>query len=340
MKKLVYVETLYSLLIVLLINKKEDIILVQEEGNKSYFFKLIENLNIKKIKIPQLKKKCFFLKLLDEEKRNRLILNKIKSIKMDEILLQDHLIYSQLLLNNFEVSFKLIEDGTLNYIERILEEEYNKKVIFKSKIMKFLIKNYEKYIKKINCYYGIYGTSSKIDKIYLTGILPIPEIIKAKVEIVNIEKLWEELDKKKKTEILNIFNINLEELELLRKEKEKILLITQPLSEDGIVKEEEKIELYKEILLERRIKKVFIKPHPREKTNYIEVFRNIGIEIKVLPNEFPAEIFMLLDMSFKKVITIFSTAVLNFKHKYEIEFIGTKKYSKLYKRFGDISLEE
>lgn len=60
MKKLVYVETLYSLLIVLLINKKEDIILVQEEGNKSYFFKLIENLNIKKIKIPQLKKKCFF----------------------------------------------------------------------------------------------------------------------------------------------------------------------------------------------------------------------------------------------------------------------------------------
>ena len=193
---------------------------------------------------------------------------------------------------------------------------------------------------KLNSYYSEYGTSQKINKIYLTGILPIPDVIKEKVEIVNIEKLWEELDERKKKEILNILNVNLEEVELLRKEKEKILLITQPLSEDGIINEEEKIDLYKEILLERKIKKVFIKPHPREKTNYIEVFKNIGIEVKVLPNEFPAEIFMLLDMNFKKVITIFSTAVLNFKYKYEIEFIGTKKYLKLYERFGDISLEE
>ena len=345
-KIVIYVETVYSLLIgliILFIKKNlvsEDIIFFYSENNRliaeiSKKFKI----NLKKEEIKYSSKlKIIFKTFINNHK----LIRQLNDKKVKEIFIQDHIKESQFILNNVKKKIYLLEDGTSNYNEKLLAEQLKVKRN-KSKepiLIKLKIWIYRKFINKLNSYYSEYGTSQKINKIYLTGILPIPDVIKEKVEIVNIEKLWEELDERKKKEILNILNVNLEEVELLRKEKEKILLITQPLSEDGIINEEEKIDLYKEILLERRIKKVFIKPHPREKTNYIEVFKNIGIEVKVLPNEFPAEIFMLLDMSFKKVITIFSTAVLNFKHKYEIEFIGTKKYSKLYKRFGDISLEE
>ena len=345
-KIVIYVETVYSLLIgliILFIKKNlvsEDIIFFYSENNRliaeiSKKFKI----NLKKEEIKYSSKlKIIFKTFINNHK----LIRQLNDKKVKEIFIQDHIKESQFILNNVKKKIYLLEDGTSNYNEKLLAEQLKVKRN-KSKepiLIKLKIWIYRKFINKLNSYYSEYGTSQKINKIYLTGILPIPDVIKEKVEIVNIEKLWEELDERKKKEILNILNVNLEEVELLRKEKEKILLITQPLSEDGIINEEEKIDLYKEILLERKIKKVFIKPHPREKTNYIEVFKNIGIEVKVLPNEFPAEIFMLLDMNFKKVITIFSTAVLNFKYKYEIEFIGTKKYLKLYERFGDISLEE
>lgn len=47
---------------------------------------------------------------------------------------------------------------------------------------------------------------------------------------------------------------------------------------------------------------------------------------------------MLLDMKFEKIITLFSIAALNFKHKYQIEFIGTKNYPKLHEKFGNIEI--
>ena len=48
-----------------------------------------------------------------------------------------------------------------------------------------------KLIKLENPFYKSYGYSKNIKKIYLTGIAPIPEDIKSKVEIINLKKLWD-----------------------------------------------------------------------------------------------------------------------------------------------------
>lgn len=85
------------------------------------------------------------------------------------------------------------------------------------------------------------------------------------------------------------------------------------------------------------MRKIYIKAHPREKTNYKEVFKNFNIE--VIENTFPIELFLLLNIKFDKVITLFSTGALNFKGKAEVEFIGTEKYPKLYERFGKIEMK-
>lgn len=327
--KIFYVDTAYSLFLGLLLDG--------DIANNLYIFDMSISKNIVEkfrntYQFSKVEYKTKYGKYWKHYKQNKEfdeILKKIKHI--DEIYLQDHLSHSQYLFNNYNYPMILLEDGTLNYDIEILKEELNKKE--KLKINSFFRRIC---VEKIPRKYKRFGLSDKIKKIYLTGILPVPEIIKDKVEIINIETKWNLLSIEKKKEILDIFDINLEKLENLKNEKEKILLITQPLSEDNIISEEEKIDIYSNLLKERDIKKIYIKPHPREKIDYTKVFQNI--EVVIIEKEFPIEIFMLLNMEFKKVITLFSTAALNFKNKYDVEFIGTKDYKALYDKFGDIKI--
>lgn len=75
-----------------------------------------------------------------------------------------------------------------------------------------------------------------------------------------------------------------------------------------------------------------IKPHPREKTNY----KNIFPDIELIEGKFPLEILMLLGINFKEVITIFSTAALNFKGITNVNFIGTEDNINLKEKVGEI----
>lgn len=54
-----------------------------------------------------------------------------------------------------------------------------------------------------------------------------------------------------------------------------------------------------------------------------------------MDQSFPAELFNLLDIKFKKAITIFSTAALSDK-EIEIDFYGTEIHPKLMERFGSM----
>lgn len=324
----IYVETNYGLLLTLIYFyiKKNDIIYFLDEKIEKY-------INLKNVEVISLKnfkdKKGIVQKYYKWKLNNQLLL---KLGEVDEIYLQDHVSYGQFFLNNFNGKMILLEDGTMNYNEKILLEEKNRK-LKKIKINHFIKKVI---IEKRKKEYRRFGLSEKIQEIYLTGLLPIPDLIKNKVKIINISDEWETLSKKDKEEILGVFKISSKSFENLKVEKNKVLLLTQPLSEDKIITEKEKIDIYREILLKENEKNIYIKAHPREKTNYKEVFKEFNINI--IENSFPIEICLLLDIEFEKIITLFSTGALSFKGKSEVEFIGTEKYPKLYEKFGKITI--
>lgn len=324
----VYLKTKYVLILSLIINRNN--------RNTIYFIdeELKEELNLSKYKVVWLKKFKKSNYLLEKYKKwqyNNKLLKEIAEI--DELYLQDHIKFSQFFLNNFNGKAILLEDGTINYNEKILLEEKNKK-LKKIKINHFMKKVI---VEKIKKEYRRFGLSEKIQEIYLTGLLPIPDLIKNKVKIINISDEWEKLSKKDKEEILGVLKISSKSFENLKVEKNKVLLLTQPLSEDKIITKKEKIDIYREILLKENGKNIYIKAHPREKTNYKEVFKEFNINI--IENSFPIEICLLLDIKFEKVITLFSTGALSFKGKSEVEFIGTEKYPKLYEKFGKITID-
>lgn len=326
-KNIIYISSIYSLFLVLIKETNfdenfyffdEKFLLENRLPFKNYFILKNYKNNVKIVK---------YLKIYSTLKKVRkYFLNEFKG---KNFYFQDSVNYKQFFLNNLECKCNLIEDGTASYNNKFIENEYQKnekRVYLKDKLVYF---SPYKFLS--------YGLSKKVDKVYLTGILEVPKSIEKKVEKMEIKKLWTNLSDDKKEEILNIFGIKLENLKKLVEEENKILLLTQPLYEDKIITEEEKIKIYREILEKQNGRKIYIKAHPREKTNYKEVFKNFNIE--VIENTFPIELFLLLNIKFDKVITLFSTGALNFKGKAEVEFIGTEKYPKLYERFGKIEMK-
>lgn len=318
-KYLCYSETLYAFLQYLLINKMdiENTLFIFSESMD----KLIGE-NFKCNKIILKKKKGTFLQKKKIEYQNYKKLNSILSNNKDiKVYLQDHLPEAEYFLEKFNCY--LLEDGTDSYnLKKINrnQKEYRRK--------KYKIRLLKKLLGGALRRYPKYGFSNKVIGIYMNGFFEIPSELKKKVIKLDIKKLFNRLTIEEKEKLFNIFSLK---LDILNKIEDKILLLTQPLSEDGVMIENEKIGLYKDI--QKNFEGEFvIKSHPREQTDYQKYFP----EVYILPQNFPAELFLFIDAKLSEVITIFSTAALNLKGSYKVSFLGTRNYPKLLERFGVI----
>lgn len=223
----------------------------------------------------------------------------------------DNLLY----MTPFKIKkINLIEDGIINY--SLIKEKKNWLYKIKRGLLLDIISGHS------------YGTAKYVKKIYLTGLAPIPKEIANKVEIIDLKELWNKKTLEEQSEILDIFSFDLDIKEKIK--KRDIILFTQPLSEDNIITEEEKIEIYSKIIRKYPKERLIIKTHPREKTNYKNVFK----DYLVLDNPFPFEILNLLDVKFNRAITLFSTAALGLGKEVEVDFYGTEAHPKILEKFG------
>lgn len=258
-----------------------------------------------------------FLKIVTKNRWLKIVLIFFKKIylllifynKKLEIFGQDHVGLGNILVGMGD--FFLIEDGIMNYnMEKAKKIELVQK--FKQKI-------------GINV---TLGKHQNVKKIYLTGLAPIPKEIAHKVEIINLKELWDKKTLEEQDEILNIFLFDLNIKEKIK--GRNIILFTQPLSEDDVITEEEKVKIYSKIIKKYSKDKLIIKTHPREKTDYKNIFQ----DYLVLDNPFPFEILTLLNIEFNKVVTLFSTAALGLGKEVEVDFYGTEVHMKILERFG------
>lgn len=104
------------------------------------------------------------------------------------------------------------------------------------------------------------------------------------------------------------------------------------MSEDGAITEEEKVKLYKEIIEGYSDENIVIKTHPREKTEYKKYFP----KALIITEKFPLEVVALLNIGFKEVVTIFSTAAFHFKGVSNVKIVGTAGTEKLKNYFGTV----
>lgn len=138
-------------------------------------------------------------------------------------------------------------------------------------------------------------------KCYSTDAI-IQDLTHDKLEIIDIQNLWNRLSAEHKNRIAAVFNVSTKDLKMAS--SRTVILITQPLSEDNMMSENDKVELYSRIVNNYGIENIVIKPHPHEKTNW----KNIFPEALIISQQIPVELLIQL-VSLKKVATFFSSAV-------------------------------
>ena len=223
--------------------------------------------------------------------------------KKVEVYGQGHLTFSYPLYE-FENSY-IIEDGLGNYLDLKQPTKINP------------------ILNKLANFFGIYvfnlregfGTHENIKKVYLTKN-NVPSEIKDKVEVMDMDNLWELKSESEKKGILDIFNLNVNELG-----SDLVLLLTEPFSEHNLLPFEEEIKIYKEFI--DKYPNIIIKTHPREKKDYSSLFPNIII----IDVPFPVELLKYVGIKIEKIVTICSTAALNLKNDVEIEIYDKKTSS-------------
>jgi len=166
-----------------------------------------------------------------------------------------------------------------------------------------LKKDLKYYIKRCSAYPLAFGNSKIINRVLVRFPERLSVSIRHKAEKFSLRTLESNLDEEQKENIIRFFDIHKADF----KQTEKaLLLITQPLSEDALVEESYKIALYQKMINAYGSDyQLYVKPHPRERTDYSQVFPH-SLLVK---NDFPIEALSLLGFRFKKVMTLFSTAI-------------------------------
>jgi hypothetical protein len=228
-------------------------------------------------------------KLYDLNYLNNLIL------QYDNIFAYNDNTFTVQYLFSKNIQIDLIEDGLSNYVPLI-----NKNNIFKNLLFAAL---------KIP---QPMGRSNFVKNIFVQHPEKLPKDIINKGKKLPLTNMISELSPKKKKIILDVFlNENNENLfKNINNKSMNCLIITQPLSETNYIKEDEKIYVYKYLIQKysRESYKIYIKPHPLEKTNYNILFD----DVVVIDNSIPLEILNLIDTNFFALgVTFFSSALYN-----------------------------
>lgn len=199
-------------------------------------------------------------------------------------------------LNDAGYYYHLIEDS-LNFYQKILNTPFRYVVI----------SDWKYYFKKIlNYKYLPLGNSKYVLDVEVNENKNL-KIKRKKVVEINRKILLNKAFAKYKDIILGIF-FNLDIKDLL-KEKNKALILTQPLYKDKVLhSEKEQIFFYKAIVkdLKQQKLKVYIKPHPRDSIDYSSLISDIN----VINQEFPIEIFNFINnLSFSIVASMDSSCM-------------------------------
>lgn len=192
----------------------------------------------------------------------------------------DHLYYSQLFVKRAE-KFVLLEDGLANYSRQSTHQG--------GKLRKLLFGSTGPF----------FGWSEEITSIVLTGIVDIPAELKCKTTLIDINKKWGELAPQQKERFVSLFSS-----EPYRPLK-KVVIFTQPFSEDAMMSEKEKVEIYRRIYNHYRKAysrdEICIKAHPREQTDYSSYF-----DCEFIKSKIPGQIMILNDNP-EILVTIYSS---------------------------------
>lgn len=153
--------------------------------------------------------------------------------------------------------------------------------------------------------YGFWK-DSRVKAIYVQKQHCFPEYMRNKIRGFSWENIVQMLDQSQKVEIAKTLADEKDIDQLLTTQEKgcRIIVFTQPLSEDGFISESKKKSIYNEIVDHySKNGRVAVKIHPRDTTVY--GFK----DVEIISGKFPSEVFGLLNISFDLAVGICTSAI-------------------------------
>ncbi|MBF0695250.1 MAG: hypothetical protein IR153_09355 [Flavobacterium sp.] len=197
-----------------------------------------------------------------------------------------------------ENHFRMYEDGYGTYTQKLpAMRHFNRKYITKFPVLK----GHDPQIKEV-----VVSFPEKV----------VDKVLIPKLKKLNIQALEDGIREEDKCKVITSI---IGDVSVMR--ERATIVITQPISEDGICTENEKKKLYGDII-DAEIESghmVYLKTHPRERTVYS--YEKDGLYN--LPKYFPLEVFNLSkNLMIERAVSFYSTALYNLKHVDEKVLLG------------------
>lgn len=146
---------------------------------------------------------------------------------------------------------------------------------------------------------------------------------------------WDSFTMSKQHLILDIYGIAKDFLNELKLQSDNILFLTQPIQECTNVTAEDQFFITKRILEHYDLKKILIKPHPRDSFDY-----SVFSDCRVMSANIPSEFISFADVKITRVVTMYSTAVYSFIGKVPVDWYGCGCCDKIIDAWGDVPAPE
>ena len=172
-----------------------------------------------------------------------------------------------------------------------------------------------------------YANNKQCEALLLTENDDAPYITGKIKHIISLDTAWNNASEKKKEYILSVFDVSGTDVVALQCKTH--IILTQPLSKDGYISEEEQIHIYRQIIEKYSFFSLVIKVHPRDTIDYRKYFSDIFVFDKPIPMQL---LLFIGGLNFKKAITLFSTSINYFPDTVEKEWIGTSVHPILSER--------
>ena len=203
-------------------------------------------------------------------------------------------------LDKYKIPYNTIEDGYNFFMYEY--RDFREKLFTKEAT----IQDYKEFIKHILfCKKNKPGFGKYCQSIEVNDISVVPKDERYhKFKEVPRKELFENISEERKQLILRVFGVE----ELSGVQDKSILILTQPLSMDGLLNSDDKQYGFYKRICDKYLSKgyeVYLKPHPRDSITY----RNIN-GIKLIAQTVPMELIeMVSDVKFERIITHSSTAI-------------------------------
>lgn len=167
-----------------------------------------------------------------------------------------------------------------------------------------------------------HGNNDQCKKIFLTEENDAPVLEEKDYVINSLRDLWEDANEEKRQFILDLFDVSSNDLQLLQ--SRPVVFFSQPMAD--LLSEQEYVELLEKIFRHYDRSQLLIKTHPRDHFDYKKHFPDIALFDKPVN----VELLSVLNLSFKKAVTISSAAVFSLPGSIELDWFGADIHPKIF----------